>query len=327
MYKKKTIRTLGVFFAFLLALVVIILLIDQKRGKRTFRTDLFEADTADVTAVIIQAKADKDNPITLEKKKSGWQLKSGNRQFRAEAGMVQEILRTLNDLQATRVAATEKSKWKEFEVDDSSATKIMVKKDKKLVSTLYLGKFSYQMPKSSNPYESYYRQPKISTYIRVGNEKNVYVAEGFLSMIFNRNINDYRDQTLIRANSGDWTKLAFTYPSDSSFALVKEKGAWSVNGIPVDSAKTAEYLGSIASLSNENFVDDQKPLSGRPDFSLTIEGNNRVNPIVVSAFAADSLHQYLIRSSENEGTYFSGRRSGLMSRVFVSKKRFFNSVK
>jgi hypothetical protein len=323
MYKKKAIRKLAVFFVFLLALVAIVLLIDQKKGKKTFRTDLFETDTADVTAIIIRTKADRDNPIIFEKKKSGWLLKSRNRQFNAESGMVQEMLRTLNDLQATRVAATDKSKWKEFEVDDSSATKIMVKKDKKLVSTLYLGKFSYQMPKNANPYDYYNQQPKISTYVKVGDEKQVYVVEGFLSMLFNRSFNDYRNQEIIRSNSGDWTRLVFSYPADSSFVMVKEKGSWTVDGLPVDSVKAEEYLKSIASVSCENFVDDQKPLSGKPDFSLKIEGNNRVSPIVISAFAADSTNEYLIHSSENEGTYFSGKQSGVINRIFIGKNRFF----
>lgn len=327
MYKKKTNQKLAVFFFILLAMVVVVLLVDQKKGKRTFRTDLFEADTADVTAIIIRSRADRDNPVILEKKKSGWQLKSGDRQFNAEPFMVQEMLRALHDLKASRVAATDKAKWKEFEVDDSSATKIEVKKDKKLVSTLYLGKFSYQMPKNANPYDYYNQQPKISTYVKVGDEKQVYVAEGFLSMIFNRSINDYRNKAIIRSNSNDWTRLTFSYPADSSFAMVKEKGFWAVDGMPVDSVIAAEYLQFIASASSEKFADDQKPLSGKPDFSLKIEGDNGVNPIVISAFIADSTHGYLIQSSENEGTYFSGKQSGLFYRIFVSRERFFNTGK
>jgi hypothetical protein len=327
MYKKKTILKLAGVFIFLLALVVVVLLVDQKKGKKTFRTDLFEADTAEVTAITIRTRAEPDQPITLEKRKSGWHLKSGDRQFSAEPDRVQEVLRTLDDLHATRVAATDKARWKEFEVDDSSATKIVVKKDKKTLSTLYLGKFSYQMPKNANPYDYYNRQPKISTYVRVGDEKFVYVAEGFLSMLFNRNINEYRNQAIIRSNKADWTRLTFTYPADTSFVLAKEKGIWSADGIVVDSSGAAEYLGSIESVSCANFVDDQKPLSGKPDFSLTIEGDNRVSPIVISAFAADSMHGYLIRSSENEGVYFSANQSGLMNRIFVSRKKFLNTGK
>jgi hypothetical protein len=327
MYKKKTIRKLAVFFAFLLALVVVVVLTDQKKGKRTFRTDLFAADTADITAIVIRTKADPAKPLTLEKKESGWQLKSGDKTFNAEPGMVQEILRTLNDLKASRVAANDKSKWKEFEVDDSSATKIIVKKNKKILSTLYLGKFSYQMPKNANPNDYYNRQPKISTYVKVGDDKQVYVAEGFLSMIFNRGINDYRNQVLIRSNSNDWTRLTFSYPADSSFVLVKEKGTWSVEGIAVDSAGAAKYLEFLASVSSEDFVDDQKPVTGKPDFSLKIEGDNRVDPVVISAFAADNIHGYLICSSENEGAYFSGNQSRLTDRIFVSRKRFLDTRK
>jgi len=39
--------------------------------------------------------------------------------------MAKEILRTLNDLKASRVAATNKERWKEFEVDDSLSTRVL----------------------------------------------------------------------------------------------------------------------------------------------------------------------------------------------------------
>jgi hypothetical protein len=322
MYKKITMKKLFFVFIFLLILVVLVLYIDQKKGKRTFRTDLFEADTAKVTAIIIHTKAAHDKPLTLLKGEEDWLLNSDDREFSADKGMVNEMLRTLNDLKATRVAATDKAKWKEFEVDDSSSTKILVKKGKKIVSTLYIGKFTYAMPKNVNPYDYYNQQAKISTFVRIGDEKYIYAVEGFLSMIFNRNVNDFRNKVIIHSNQNDWKRLAFSYPADSSFTLVKDKGSWSVNGTMIDSAKAVEYLNSIAWVSSEDFVDDQKPVSGKPDYSLKIEGDNMVNPIVISAFAADTTYRYLIRSSQNEGVYFSGKQSGVIERVFISKDRF-----
>jgi hypothetical protein len=109
--------------------------------------------------------------------------------------------------------------------------------------------------------------------------------------------------------------------------LAKENGIWTANGSALDSAGIYGYLASIASVSCENFVDDQKPVSGKPDFSVMIERENSVNPIIISAFAADSIHGYLINSSENKGAYFSGKQSGLLNRIFISRKKFVTTVK
>jgi hypothetical protein len=327
MYKKMTLKNLSFVFISLLILVALVLLIDQKKGKRTFRTDLFDADTAEITAIIIHPKGDQSKPLTLIKKEPDWLLKSEEKEFTADPGMVKEMLRTLNDLKASRVAATDKARWQEFEVDDSLSTRVLVKKGRKTVSTLYIGRFSYQMPKNANPYDYYNQQAKISTYVRVGDEKFVYVVEGFLSMVFNRNLNDFRNKVIIRSNRNDWNRLTFSYGADSSFVMTREKGLWSVDGTIIDSALADEYLSSVTWISSEDFVDDQKPVSDKPDFSLKIEGNNMVSPVVISAFTADTTHGYLIRSSLNEGVYFSGKKSGLTERIFISRKKLLGSEK
>jgi hypothetical protein len=322
MYKRVTISRLAVLFISLLILAAAVFLVDMKKGKKTFRTDLFSADTAQVTGIIIYARADQENPVKLEKADAVWMLKNKDRQFKADSGIVSELLRNLDNLRATRVAATDKSKWKEFEVTDSLATKVLVKKGKKTISTLYIGKFSYQMPKNSNPYDYYNRQPKISTYVRVDDEKNVYVADGFLSMVFNRNINDFRNKAIIRSNRSDWKKLTFSYPADSSFVMVKDSVAWSIGGSAVDSAAAEDFLSSLSWLSSEDFVDDMKPVATLPVYTLKIEGDNMVTPIVVKAFPADTTHQFLISSTLNEGVYFSGKKADLTKKIFVNSNKF-----
>jgi hypothetical protein len=325
MYKKLTIKNLGILFVFLLIIVVLVIFIDQRRGKRTFRTELFDADTSKVTEIIIRPKSDTENPLQLLKSNSGWVLKSNKKEFEADPGMVNEILRTLKDMRASRIAATDKSKWRNFEVTDSSATRVTVKKGGKTVSTLYIGKFSYQMPKNTNPYSYYGQQAKISTYVRIGSKDNVYAVEGFLTMLFNRNINDYRNKVIIRSNRNDWKSLTFSYPADSSFKMIKDKDKWTIDGNIIDSAIADEYLSSITWFSSEDFVDDLKPLSSEPVLTLKIEGDNIVKPIIVKAFASDTTHQYLISSSMNEGTYFSGKKSGLTGRIFISKNKLLRT--
>ncbi len=324
MYKKITLKKLSFLFIVLLVLVALILLLDQKKGKKTFRTDLFDADTAAITSIIIYPRPEPDRPVTLIMQEGRWLVKGGDKEYPADQGMVKEMIRTLHDMKAARVAATDKSKWREFEVEDSLSTRVLVKKGKKTLSTLYIGKFSYQMPKNANPYD-YNRQPKISTYVRVGDENQVYVVDEFLSMVFSRRLNDFRDKVIVRSNRNDWTSLTFTYPGDSSFSMVKDQGKWTLDGNMIDSARAEEYLSSVTWISSEDFADDQRPASDKPDYTLKIEGDNMVSPIIISAYAADTVHGCLIRSSLNESAYFSGRKSGLADRIFISKKRLLET--
>jgi len=100
-----------------------------------------------------------------------------------------------------------------------------------------------------------------------------------------------------------------------------------VDGLLVDSASVASYLGSIAWLNNSNFIDESLVQSTSPDYNLTIEGDNIPQPIKIKAFRADSANVYALASSLNEGSYFSAKASGLMDKIFVDKSKFFQVKK
>jgi hypothetical protein len=321
MYKKINIKSLIIIFAVLLILAVIIFYMDSRKGERTFRSNIVDTDTSKVTSIVIYPKINREEPIVIQRKGNFWKIKSRQRLFNADENVINNILKTLTELKPKRVAATDKSRWKQFEVTDSLATRVKLITGKKTGADIYFGKFSYQQPKSQMAY--YYNQRgTINTYVRIANDKIVYVVEGYLGMTLNRELNDFRNKSILRSNKSDWTRLSFTYPADSSFYLVKEGGKWLVNGIMADSAAVADYFNSISWLSSSDFIDDQKPLHSEPDLSLKIEGDNFVRPIQVKAYKADTINRYLITSSLNEGTFFSGRKSKLTEKIFVGKNKF-----
>lgn len=324
MYKKLNSKTLLIILAILVALVVVVTIYDSKKGERSFRAEMIDADTAKITKVVIDPKAEKSDVIELTKQSDGWHVSSGKSTYRADEMMINNILTTFREMKPLRMIANDKSRWGDYDVTDSSATKIKIFTGKKLASNLYVGRFNYQQPKNSNPQQYSYNQQRgtMTTYVRLADEKAVYIVEGFLGMSFNRNLNDYRDKTVIRSNKEDWTRLTFTYPADSSFTLSKENGKWMVNGLLADSASVAGYLNTISHLTSQNFADDTKPLSTEAVYSLSIDGNNFPKPLHIEALPADSVNKFLISSSLNEGIMFSGEKSGLTGKVFVSKSKF-----
>ncbi len=321
MFKKLKLRSLLIIFIVLLILVLAIFYIDSRKGERSFRAVIVDVDTSKVTSIVIYPRMNKEEPIEILRKGSLWKINYGDKLLNADNDAVENMLTTLLELKPRRIAATDKSKWNEFEVDDSLSTRVQLLTGKKMGADLYIGRFSYQQPKGQMA-DYYNRRGTITTCVRLADDKIVYVVEGYLSMAFNRDVNDFRNKSVIRSDKNNWTRLSFGYPSDSSFALVKEGDKWMADGLLADSASVNEYFNSISWLSSQNFIDDQQPASSEPLFTLKIDGNNFVKPIQFKAFEADTVNKYLITSSLNEGAYFSGSKSKLAEKIFAGKRKF-----
>lgn len=324
MYKKLSLKSLLIIFIVLLAIVLVIFYFDSKKGERSFRANIVEVDTSKITSIIIYPRTGNEGPVEILKKDTHWKINFKDKLLNADNDLVKNMLNTLIELKPKRIAATDKSKWKEFEVNDSLSTRVQLLAGRKTAADLYIGKFSYQQPKGQMP-DYYNRRGTMTTCVRLADEKIVYVVDGFLSMTFNRNINDFRKKTIIRSDNKNWTRLTFTYPADSSFILVKEGDSWMIDGLQADSASVYKYFNTISWLNSQDFVDDRKPLSDEPAFALVIDGDNFTAPINIKAFPADTVHEHLITSSLNKGVYFSGSSSQLSEKIFAGKGTFFKS--
>jgi hypothetical protein len=224
-------------------------------------------------------------------------------------------------MKSERVAAVDESKWNEYEVSDSTGTRIQLFKNKKMITDLYVGKFDYSQPKGpQNPYQQ--NRGKMSTYVRPAEDMEVYVVDGFIKMSIQPSVNAYRDKTLFASNKDDLTKITFNYSTFDNFVLSKEEGKWFLNGIPTDSTKTVRYLNKLARVTSSNFIDEVEPLSNSPAFQVKIEGNN-ILPVELKAFPADSTNKFVITSSRVPDAKYSGLKAGLFDRIFVDRSEFF----
>lgn len=316
----------------LLAVLGVILLIVTftKKEDRTFKSEMVSIDTSIVTKMVIQPKlSDAGKEVTFTKTGAEWKLESNGKSYKPDQTSIKNILSELVRMKSERVAATDKSKWKEFEVTDSTATRIMLYNNNKLLSDLYVGKFNYiQPPQGQAQQNPGQQQPKgrMSTYVRPADDKEVYVVDGFIKMSIQANVNTYRDKTLFAANKDDVTKIAFSYPNGEGFTLNKEGTKWFLNGQPADSTLMLKYLSKLAKVTSTNFIDDVTPFTSTPTHQVKIEGNNII-PVELNAFPADSVNQYVVTSSLLPDSKFSGAKSGLFDRVFVKSTAFFPEEK
>jgi len=306
MFNKLSTKTLLIIFTLLLVAVVIYMYYDSTHGERTFRSSLVSIDTADVTAIYLYPKATKHREVKLFKDDNQWKVSlKGNRSVLVSKGKVKNLITQLLQIKPVSVAAQNKSKWSEYNVD-SSGTEVKVYEDNKNTLDLTIGKFTYQRPRS------------MMTYVRVAGDDNVYLVNGFVGWSFNHNANYFRDNYLINGNEANWSKVSFDYPADSSFQLVKVKGKWMINGKLTDSTKTMNYLNSISHLTNSNFVDnfDQSILT-KPKYTVTIN-SSALGKIKISGYENNNL--ILLHSNENPDSYFNGKTNKFWQKLFIGKK-------
>lgn len=303
MYRKISIKTLGIIFGILLVLVVLVEMVDIRKGSRTFKKVLIEVNADEISGLELQPKAANGNIIKLIRENNTWQLESDGKKYNADQSVAGNLIDELNGLKPQSVAAKGKNRWKQYEVTDSLGTRVKLLNGADVVADLIVGKFSYSEPNI------------MTSYLRLAGEDEVYSVSGMLGMSFNRNLNSFRDRSIIKSSSSDWNKLTFTYPADSSFVLEKVDNKWLFNNQPADSASVVTYFNSIQRLTDSNFSDTSPGIAST--HKLVISGS--AGSVTINGYAVDADNFYF-ESDQNPGTIFNSAETA--KKLFVSPKKF-----
>lgn len=303
MFRKLNLKIILPIFLVLLIILVIVKYIDTKKGERTFKDNLVTVDPDQVTEVQIFPRPMKGKSFNITKNGDSWILESDGKKYNADPSIVNSMISELNRLKPLSVVATKKERWGQYEVTDSLGTRVKLFDKEQLLADVVVGKFNINQPQD------------MTSYVRLVNDNNVYDVNGYASMTFTQPLNAYRDQKVIKDDTKNWTKLTFTYPSDSSFVLSRIDNQWMINGASADSAAVVKYLSTIGRLSNDKFAEADS--AGSPNHTLKIEGDNLAAPIQVNGYLKKG--SYMVESSQNPGTYFNS--TSLADKIFISRNK------
>lgn len=301
MFRKINSKLLISVFVVLLAFVVIVELMDSRKGNRTFKSDLVDVIADDVTSIELYPKAVSGSLIRLFKENDKWKVESDGKTYNADGPGALRMINELNDMKPKSVAATGKDRWKQFEVTDSLGTRVKLMSGNKVLADLVIGKFSFSQPNNT------------TSYVRLSEDKEVYGVNGMLAMSFNRHLNTFRDRTIIKSDKNNWTKLSFSYPADSSFVLEKRENKWMIGDMQADSAKVAQYFTRIANLTDGNFADGKPSVS--PTHHLSIEGKNMMQNVEITGYY-EGPDNFVLESNQNPDTWINSKTTA--NKVFVS---------
>ena len=308
-------------FAALLIVFGIVEWYQKKHTESTLNTNIVQIDTAKVTKVLLYPTSEKSVEIEFRKDGKSWKVIKGKIIAEPAQNMPQALLMMLMEIKIQRLASKDKAKWSEFQVTDTTATKVKVYEGNKLALDLLIGKFTYQ--RTNNPYGGMNGGGGISgtSYIRLAGEEEIYAIEGFLTFSFNQGFNVFRNQSLAKFDKPNVEKITFKYPGDSSFTLtLSEKKKWIIGNEHTDSAKVSDYLNALANKSGQSF-DDNFIASGAPAFEVIVEGKN-MKEVTIDGYQK-SNDVYVINSNLNPKSYFSSATKGIFSDIFKGKGSFF----
>ncbi len=307
----------GILVIILIILIAVYLMVRfWGSDDRTFKDIVVLFDPKDVTEVIIHdPQADKD--INLVLTGSEWRLDKGEKTYPADSNVVENILAQLGSLSTKRYAGKGEEAWIKYEVLDTTAINIILKKDNKTLHEILIGKFSFSMPKDQNQQMGRQQRGDMTTYVRLASDQEVYAVDGFLRMNFNRDADSYRDKTISNINNRDITKVVLEQP-ENKLTIINSEGTWLVNGQLADSVKTVNYFSAISGLNSPNFVDETM-VGSKPFYKVQISGNNFM-PVEIAAYpVADTNINFAVHSSLNKESYFNGKKNGLLDKIFISE--------
>jgi len=303
MFRKISFKTIIILFAALLVLVVISKISDHKKGNRTFKSILTEYDANQISKIQISKGINNKNTIEFSKKENKWTLSYDNKKFNGDKQIIGSMINELNKIHPSSVASTKKDRWKEYQVDDSLATRIKLFAGNELKGDILAGKFSFSGQSGKS-------------YIRIAGDNTTYGVTGEQSSLVNRKPDSFKDKTIISSDKNSWNKISYTYPSDSSYILVKKDNDWEIDGIKTDSVKTDGFLSTINYVRHYNMA-TSIPDKNTPDYELKIEGKN-MSPIIVKGY--NQKDKFIVTSNENEGVFFEG--NDLKKKLFPGKIKF-----
>jgi hypothetical protein len=293
----------------------------SKRSERTLNSELVDIDTSQITRILLYPGFENPDEIRFDRDVDAWMVSSGEISDEADPNSVSMMLGELINLKTDRLVARSSDKWKEYSVDDSLATRIIIKEGRKTTLDILIGRFEYPQPSSYGGYNQGYGTGY--TYVRLHSTAEVFSVEGLLSMYINQPFNSWRDHSFLQLNKEQISRIEFDYPSDTGFVLQKTETFWQVDGRQADSALVAGFMNDMSRKTSSSYWDESPPETS-PQFTIIIEGID-MDPVLVKAYQQIS-GDYILHSSHNPDSWFTSTKDGNFKDIFKPRSAFLSSL-
>ena len=160
--------------------------------------------------------------LTVTRDSDGWRANG----FEADRGRVQEFFGAVGEALEGDIVARNPSSHARMGVD-GSVKRLRVFQAGQVVADLYIGN-------RGRTFNSF--------FVRVAEQDQVYLIDGPLVPLINRNLRDWRDKRIVEIDSKDIRAFEFAR-ADTAYRIQATDAAWEfANGDPADSLSVARFL-------------------------------------------------------------------------------------
>lgn len=311
-------------FAIVLIIALAILAIVKFSGNTTsnFRGSLDKFDASLVNYMEIKSP-NFENSVKLKKEKQGWFLNIDGKNYAANNQKIKSLISELNGTRIKRVVSTKKSSWKKYNTNDSLGSKINFYNDKKLLSSVILGRFDY-IQDNENTTATYGGRPQgeTVTYISIPDGNEVYSINSMLPLQMGKTIGDYRDKTLLKLDKSNILKVDFKIKKHS-YSLEKSNNSWLLNGMKTDSLKMNSFLNKMANLRGNTFANTVPQTDNKAEMEILLS-NGKI--IKVTSYYPDTDSSIIVSSQFPENSFLD-KNNSIYKKLFVGKSEFYKGEK
>ena len=185
---------------------------------------------------------------TLSKQDDNWVVASMDN-YPADGEGVAELLSKVTEFKNTQRVSNNPEKQLEFEVDSTGVEAKLMDASDKVLAHLFVGKTTPGF---------------LSSYVRPADSNDVYVAQGYLQSVFNKDTRTWKDRTIFNFNKGIATQLNIISPEETVELRLDADGAWQMLKPIAAAAKTTEVdalLITFSGLDTDDFAEAKDELA------------------------------------------------------------------
>lgn len=240
-------------------------------------------DKAKADAVTVFVKTPAKGSALLKKTETGaWTVTLQEKTYPADMAVITNLLDTVAKLKEDTVASRNPQNFDGFEVTEAKAIEVRIDDGaQKALAHFYVGK----------------NGPDIfSTYIRKKDSNTVLLVNTLLKNVFDRELKDWRDKTILKLNKDDITE--YLIEGDMALAMKKdEKGLWQVVKPESFPAKKDAAEKTISNFVGVKVVDF-------PEGKLSEFGLDKPKRKITSVLKDGAKETLLVGKDKNAYQYF-----------------------
>ncbi|SYZ73445.1 hypothetical protein TRIP_C21563 [Candidatus Zixiibacteriota bacterium] len=225
--------------------------------------NFLKIDPAQINHIVINSV---DDTLDFRLIDGKWILE-GNPPRLTDSNAVETMIAAAGEMKVGNIISENPERQKDFLVDSATGNLIQFYNNDQLLASIFIGKMSPDFA---------------HTYVRKPDSKEVYLADGLITYIFNRKHNQWLNRTIVALNPDSVEAVEFDY-GDRAYHIDKSSSQWYAakkpyrDSLQADSLKVKNFLMQICHLKATDFIsiaDSGLVHFDPPDLTIHINMNN-----------------------------------------------------